>query len=293
MGRAAALVESDQIAATCQEREEAAGREQPSRRRLHLVSKHAVATPPAHPGSHRALGVSNASKSTVSRFAVHRRKVKQNKINLELELQQKLQELQLLADENYQLKLKASVLENVVQLCVLDMEAGIELNPHAQEQHWLQVLQGLLLTEEQQKLFMAVFELVAGDLVAVSRQRKALLTQAAQLVVLSYPLVPNALGMAVGYAKATGWRPTGGLLAHSCVTRLPAAAARQQAARHPLPDAPQGQGADHQGGGIPQDAAGILDEVQGGRLAAFAVILEASDQAVKLGGPAANGTSLS
>lgn len=40
---------------------------------------------------------------------MHRRKVKQNMQNLELELQQKLQELQLLADENYQLKLKASV----------------------------------------------------------------------------------------------------------------------------------------------------------------------------------------
>lgn len=43
------------------------------------------------------------------RFAVHRRKVKQNMHYLELELQQKLQELQLLGDANQQLKLKASV----------------------------------------------------------------------------------------------------------------------------------------------------------------------------------------
>lgn len=69
-GCAAALVDSDQIAAVCQKREETAGREQPSRRRIHRASKHAVATPPAHPGSHRAFGISDASRSTVSRSAL-------------------------------------------------------------------------------------------------------------------------------------------------------------------------------------------------------------------------------
>jgi hypothetical protein len=65
----------------------------------------------------------------------------------------------------------------MVKLTLLDMEANVEVNPYAQEQHWLEVLHGLQLTEEQLQLFMAVFELVARDLVAISRQRKALLTQ--------------------------------------------------------------------------------------------------------------------
>jgi hypothetical protein len=168
--------------------------------------------------------------------------------------------------------------------------------------------------------------------------------QAAQLVVLSWPLVPNVLGMAVAHAKATAWRPTGGLMAHSCVTRLlPAAAGQTTAEQHSLPIEPEGQRGGHDaklqqaemaqtkndsmmtrrrtaahqnpnttgvqtvpittpistsgasGGSpeldqpdgslcLPADAGSILDEVQGGRLAAFAVILEASERAVKLGG---------
>lgn len=175
--------------------------------------------------------------------------------------------------------------------------------------------------------------------------------QAAQLVVLSWPLVPNVLGMAVAHAKATGWRPTGGLMADTCITRLPPAAAGQTTAeQHSFPVEPERpRGAHHaklqqaevaqakndsmmtrrrraahqnvnatggqmvpittpiptsgasagspdidqpdRSGCLPADAGAILDEVQGGRLAAFALILEASERAVKLGGPAATGLS--
>jgi hypothetical protein len=51
-------------------------------------------------------------------------------------------------------------------------------------------------------------------------------TQVTQLGVLAYPVFPNALGVAIAFAKHTGWRPKAGMLGRM-LTRMPRAGSEQ------------------------------------------------------------------
>jgi hypothetical protein len=63
----------------------------------------------------------------------------------------------------------------MIRLASIDHENNTDINPHELDQHWIQVLQGLELSEQQQELLMTVFEMIGRDLLAISRQRKRLL----------------------------------------------------------------------------------------------------------------------
>jgi hypothetical protein len=65
----------------------------------------------------------------------------------------------------------------IIRMAATDLERNTEINPHALDQHWLQVVLNLQLTEDQQQLLMTVFEMIGRDLLAISRQRKRLLAE--------------------------------------------------------------------------------------------------------------------
>jgi hypothetical protein len=52
-------------------------------------------------------------------------------------------------------------------------------------------------------------------------------TQVTQLCVLAYPVFPNALSVAIAFAKHTGWRPKAGMLGRLMLTRMPRAGSEQ------------------------------------------------------------------
>jgi hypothetical protein len=62
-----------------------------------------------------------------------------------------------------------------IRVAATDFRNDTELNPHELDHHWIQVVQGLQLSEQQQELLMTVFEMIGRDLLAISRQRKRLL----------------------------------------------------------------------------------------------------------------------
>ena len=65
----------------------------------------------------------------------------------------------------------------LIRMAATDLENNADINPHELEQHWIRVVLGLQLSEQQQQLLMTVFEMIGRDLLAISRQRKRLLAE--------------------------------------------------------------------------------------------------------------------